>query len=348
VKEDLSRGISKPTLHLFMRKRRPHEQSMERLFGAISGELRHTYHVKIFVSPFHSRGVLRRIALILWVYLKRGKLNHITGDINFAGLLLPRKQTLVTIHDAAPLKRLSGWRRTAFSFLWITLPIWRAGYVTTGSEASLRELLPHTSVGKRIRVIPDCALLPLQPKPKVVGSRPRILQIGTREHKNLERVVVAITGIPCSLLIVGPLSSKQLALLDKHGIQYSNLVDIDEDTLLNAYLSSDLVTFLSTYEGFGLPILEAQAIGRAVLASRLEPMLSVAGPGAATADPFDVGEIRQALVRLMSDDDWRQGVIEAGLRNVSNYTPARIAAAYASIYEEILRVGSTSSPKRFR
>ena len=72
------------------------------------------------------------------------------------------------------------------------------------------------------------------------------------------------------------------------------------------YQSCDAVCFVSTYEGFGLPILKAQAVGRPVLTSDISPLREVAGEGALKVDPLDVAAIRSGLTRLIA----RSGIEE--------------------------------------
>lgn len=102
------------------------------------------------------------------------------------------------------------------------------------------------------------------------------------------------------------------------------------------YQSCDLVCFVSTYEGFGMPILEAQAVGRPVLTSDISPMREVAGEGAFKVDPFDVDSIRTGLERLIGDGGLREDLIREGFRNVKGYSAESVAAQYAALYREVL------------
>jgi glycosyltransferase involved in cell wall biosynthesis len=73
----------------------------------------------------------------------------------------------------------------------------------------------------------------------------------------------------------------------------------------NEYLRADLVAFCSTFEGFGLPIIEAQAMRTPVVSSELSPMKEVAGDGAVLVDPFDVSKIREGILKIINNDDFR-------------------------------------------
>ena len=95
------------------------------------------------------------------------------------------------------------------------------------------------------------------------------------------------------------------------------------------------MVFVSLAEGFGLPILEAQAIGRPVVTSDLSPMRDVAGGAACLVDPRNVDSIRAGIRRVIKDSNYREGLVELGLRNVVQYQPQVVASRYARLYEHI-------------
>ena len=82
------------------------------------------------------------------------------------------------------------------------------------------------------------------------------------------------------MILVGQLNDQIIYELNLNNIKYKNLVSIKMKKLIYEYYNSDILLFPSNYEGFGVPILEAQTIGRPVITSKLEPMISIAGKGA--------------------------------------------------------------------
>ena len=327
-------------LHYFIRKPRAQENfSIERLFDAIISALpEQHFAVRRLICPFYSNGIFRRILLVVWAALHQGDINHVTGDVDFLCLLMRRRSTVVTIHDIGSLHRLRGFRRRLYETFWLRLPLYRADEVTTASETSRAEIQRFAPRARHIRVIPNCFSKDIQIQPKPFRcDLPRILQVGTRPNKNLERVISALRGLHCELVVVGKLTLAQSNLLDRCGIRYENHVNLSDSALLDQYRSADLVVFMSTYEGFGLPILEAQAIGRPIVTSNREPMRSVAGTGARTVDPFDTDEIRRGIEDVIRSPALRKTLIEAGRRNVERYSPASIASQYASLYLEMYR-----------
>lgn len=331
----------RPRVSLFLRKPRAGRNfSVERLFDAVGAAFpAERYEVRRLVCPFESKGVIRRLLLVIWAACNQGDINHITGDVNFIGLLMRRSKTVLTILDSGSMQRLSGLRRKIYEWIWLRLPIARAGYVTVISEETLRETFSYISAdSNKFRVIPCCLTGELRLHPKEFKAvSPRILHIGTNPNKNLPRVIEAVAGITCVLVIVGTLSVEQTQLLKSRDIVYENYVGLDDTAMSQQYQLADVVVFVSTYEGFGLPILEAQAVGRAVVTSARAPMDDVAGSGAVLVDPDSVDAIRAAIKKVIEDTEYRNSLILAGIDNVKRFSPENVAAQYAAVYEMLFK-----------
>ena len=96
-------------------------------------------------------------------------------------------------------------------------------------------------------------------------AKPVVFQIGTGFKKNLERVAEALWAVLCHLRIVGRIDDEQTGAQVRYGIDYSCVSNISNEEVINEYYRCDMLVFASTYEGFGLPIVEAQATGRPVV-----------------------------------------------------------------------------------
>ena len=268
---------------------------------------------------------------------RQGEVNHVLGDVHYLTLGLNPRRTALTIHDCASLERLRGLKRIVFKWFWFDVPIRRAAIVTTVSEATKREIVKYTGGDpERIRVIHNCVCGDCRPSSRPFNeAHPTILQVGTGYNKNVERVVRALDGIPCSLNIIGKLSKEQEVLLMQHRIRFTNLPRASDVEMMAAYHDCDLVLFASTYEGFGLPIVEANAIGRPVITSDRLSMPEVAGDAALLVNPLDVGEIRASVLRIIADPVLRSRLVAAGFENVKRFQPAAVASKYACLYREL-------------
>ena len=321
----------------FHRKRYEGCFSVEKLFDTVRDALPSEIEPVVAESRFLSRGFIRRAYIIVEAKFRQGDVNHITGDVHFLSYLLCRRKTVLTILDCGFAEKERGLKRWLLRYFWYVLPILRVGFITVISKAVELELkkLVDFPPGK-VRVIPCCIPKIFTYSKKIFNAgKPRILQVGTGENKNLVRVARALDGIPCHLDIVGKLTVDQRRILVECGIEYSNSVGIPERELIRKYLECDLIVFVSTYEGFGLPILEGNAVGRPVVTSNISSMPEVAGDAACLVDPFDEADIRGGVLKVIHEPAYRQELVEKGLINVKRFRPEAIASKYVELYREV-------------
>ena len=321
----------------FYHRKQPENMfSIENLFTVIRDAMPADIESKVVQSRY-SCGFFKRVYNIFEAYFKQSDINHITGDVHYLAYLLNKNKTLLTIHDCVVLSRLTGLKQKIFLFLWYWLPIKRSTLVTVISESTKKELLGYLNINtEKIRVVPDCISPAFIPCPKVWNeTKPVLLQVGTKENKNLPRVAVALSGITCHLRIIGKLSSEQMNVLKRNRIEYSAEAGVSNEQLVKEYRDADLVIFVSTYEGFGLPILEGQATGRPVLTSNIFSMPEVSGNGACIVDPLCTKSIRTGIEKIFFDVDYRNMLIENGYKNVARFGPKDVARKYVTIYNEM-------------
>ena len=96
------------------------------------------------------------------------------------------------------------------------------------------------------------------------------------------------------------------------------------------------LAFPSLYEGFGLPILEAMALGTPVVTSNYGAMAEVAGDAAELVDPYDVDSIRAGLERVTSDTTRRDELRQRGLGRAAQFTWENCARATLAVYAEAI------------
>ncbi|MCP4171686.1 MAG: glycosyltransferase family 4 protein [Fuerstiella sp.] len=330
--------MKKPRLVHFQRKRRDRRNfSLEQIFDDVRSRVAGSFDTKICVAPVVSNGLFRRLWIALTAAFQQGDINHVTGDITFATLFLKRDKTVLTLLDCAILERSRGLRRVLIWFFWFQLPVMRARVITVISEATRDAVLRHVHCRpERIRVVPVAISESFVPVERPFNFlKPRILQVGTAPNKNLENVIRSLAGLRCVLSVIGPVDSTIRRLIDEYDVDVESSEGLSEETLIQEYVACDMLVFVSTYEGFGMPILEANAVGRPVVTSNVTSMPEVAGDAACLVDPFDVKSIRKGIDRIIEDAEYRQQLVKNGFANVSRFQADRIAVQYAEIYREI-------------
>lgn len=321
----------------FMRRPRPTSFSIERLYTDVRAHLPADCQVSTWTCRHLSTGVWPRLRDTLAARRAQGDVNHVTGDVHFLTLLMDPRRTVLTVHDLVNLTRLRGLKRWVFWLFWYWLPVQRSRAVLVISKSTRDQLLASVRCDPaKVRVIHNPVSDEFRPAPKPFDTvRPRILLVGCAPNKNIERVAEALSGIDCQVALVGKPSETQIAALKRHGLDLTVMSRLSRDELVAEYVRADLLVFASTYEGFGLPIVEANAIGRPVVTSDLWSMPEVAGDAACLVDPFDVQSIRAGVLRVIQDASYRQSLVEAGFRNVARFRADVVAEAYAAVYRDI-------------
>jgi len=315
--------------------RKPYNEaySIEVLFNSIAREMSKYVDVAQYTLGGYSQ--------TLWDVYKlrqlRGDIYHITGDVNYIAAFLPRKKTVLTVHDIIYyLYSLTGAKRWLYKLFWLIIPFLYVKHITTVSQLTKQDLVTFLNITpKKITVIPNCYNPIFRPIHKSFNAAcPTIFQIGSFPHKNVIRLIEALRGLQCNLVIIGKLDSKTIQKLEECQIKYSNYVGITTDQIYQLYASSDILTFVSLNEGFGMPIIEAQAVGRAVITSNSVPMCIVAGNGACLVNPLKTEEIRQGILKIINEPAYRESLISNGFNNIKHYSAQKITGLYLNYYHK--------------
>lgn len=315
--------------------------SIERLFNFIFSKLaKNDIDLEMIENPYNN-GLLNILKSMIFFRnrINKNDLVHITGDIHFAAILLKTEKIIITVHDLGLYRNLPLMRSFVFKKLWITLPFKRAKYIVAISEKTKHEILKTIpSVKNKVVVIPNCITIDVNSITSLKNNeKPELLFVGTRDNKNLINSIKAIEGLDLNIRILGKLDKKHTDLLEKCKVSYSNFINVDEIALLELYEKADILLFPSFYEGFGLPILEAQAQNVIVITSDISPMNDVCGYGGILVDPNSVSSIRNSIkdILLFSDHE-KLTLLNKGKANLNKYSTEYVAQQYFNLYRRTL------------
>lgn len=268
--------------------------------------------------------------------------------------------TVVTVHDISyeyfpeyfnPLQRLR--MRTL-----IPLSARRAAAVLTVSEYSRQDIIQRYGIEPERVVVTYNGVSPafrlLSPEEAMTATarfgfqRPFILGVGNLQpRKNLERLIRAYarlrTAVDCEhdLVLVGQMAWKGHRIQETvERLSIAPFVHltgyVSEQELVALYNRAALFAYPSTFEGFGLPVLEAMACGAPVLTSNTSSLPEVAGDAAITVDPYDEEAIGDGLRRLLHDEALRTCLRTTGFSQAAKFNWQTAAEQTAAVYARVL------------
>jgi glycosyltransferase involved in cell wall biosynthesis len=332
---------NKIKVNFFQRKPRAgFSFSLEYIFEDVRKRLSDKIEATVYISKCYNDGYLSKFINIIEASFRQGPVvNHITGETHFLNLLMRRKRVVLTVLDCGMMFRKTGLSQLIVKWLYLSAPVSRAKVITAISEGTKQEIIKYTGVNpQNIHVIPVAISDIYQPAPKPFNKeKPIILHIGTGYNKNLLRLISALNGISCHLTIVGKLSDEYLLALKENLIDYSNEYNISNERLFEKYVECDILAFISTFEGFGMPIVEANAVERTVITSNISSMPEVASNSACLVDPYSIEAIRAGFGKIINDNLFREELINNGRLNKLRFDADKIANMYYKIYEEIVQ-----------
>ncbi len=278
----------------------------------------------------------------------------------------PPMLSLLTLHDLQPFldpdfhgRRLRPVRWMYERFYHYVYPgsMRLAKWIIVDSEAtrqSLRRFFPELAPRAIVVPLGLTAAEATPPEPEEVETvkkryrldAPYLLYYGsTRPNKNLARLVAAFARLRRES---PEFASHQLLLITRPDRFFADALAVVERETLRANVrviepvsererrallrGARVFCFPTLYEGFGLPVLEAQAVGTPVLASTNGALPEVGGEGALYADPFSVASIADGLRRLLGDEPLRAALAEKGRLNAARFSWEESARRALDIY----------------
>ena len=238
----------------------------------------------------------------------------------------------------------------------VRLAVRTSAVVVTPSQFSRERLLHHYHLDPERVVVTPNGILPISPQQVADADRvraalrlqdPFVLHVGNLEpRKNVPRLIAAIArardrGVELTLALAGQRGAGAVDVdraVARHGAQewVRQLGYVDEATLDVLYGEASIVAYVSVYEGFGLPVLEAMARGTPVVAGNLAAIPEVAGDAGLLVDPYDVSAIADALATAASHADVRDRLRAAGPIRAAAFSVDAMAEATVRAYRAAL------------
>lgn len=269
----------------------------------------------------------------------------------------PGMKSVVTVHDFIHERYSGAMRHGHMRPIQKLEVLRRADRVVAVSEQTKADAMRYAGIPpERICTIyhgPTYPPLPTEQVPERVSafkkkyglSRGYWLYVGRRElYKNFDMLLNAWAGSPHlhranDLVAIGAaanLESRQFAHLVEHGLEerIHILDDCPEDDLWAAYAGALGLVYPSLCEGFGIPLLEAMAIGCPIVVSDIPVFREVAHGAAQFFDPHSKGHLIQAMTQIM-DVAIRSSLIEKGKARVRRFSWDESARRLAEVYREV-------------
>jgi len=309
--------------------------SIEGIFQTVRKDL----EGKVSVTDFYCDPSLSRIGNTKKVSKYAGDINHITGDVNFLAIGLRGHKNILTVHDLGYYENPvhSRLKHLLYHTFWFRIPLMYVDIVTVVSVFTKEKLMRYFHYPEeRIRVIPDPVkpVFRAAPRPPL-RERPVVLMLGTGKHKNLDGLIKAASDGSMHLDIVGWPSPDEIATLKEYNIPHTISNGLTDEQVWEHYANCDILFIASHYEGFGMPIIEAQAVGRPVVTSNKGAMLEIGKDSTLLVDPDSPEQIRNAINALAGDNALYEATVAKGRINAARYDHRIISEQYLELYNEL-------------
>jgi glycosyltransferase involved in cell wall biosynthesis len=307
--------------------------------------------------------LLFNIFIFPWIaFFKKIDIVYIS---NFMMILLKFKPTIVVIHDMIEFKVKKKFSRVRTAYRKVAVPSMarQATHIITVSNNSKNDLINILNVNPaKISVvyngIPKVKNITRDPINKSIVQScvdPYLLYIGTVDYpgKNIHAAISAFAkykmlgGAKWKFVLAGGPGHGFDVIMNmistnvyKNDITYLGYVsDLERDYL---YRHASTFIYLSYYEGFGLPILEAMSHGTPVITSNRSCLPEIAGEAALIVDPDDIDTIAKELQNLSESQKLRMEYIRKGKIRAKDFCWINAGQKTLSIFQNIYTEGSIS------
>jgi glycosyltransferase involved in cell wall biosynthesis len=293
-------------------------------------------------------------------YLNKYKI-HLLHSLGYVSPLFLQCPTVVTVPDLnikAFGKQMQVIRRLVLE-LFIRQSVIRSNKIITISEFSRNEILNEYCVPFDKIVVTHLAVdrddFKINHKTESMNTlvqfrinQPYILAFSSAYYnKNISRLIEAFleakknNKIKHKLILIGhsphPIDNEKYAKLNLKNSDIIWTGYLNKQQVIDILKHADFLIFPSFYEGFGLPILEAMAVGIPVVCSKAASLPEVAGDAAVFFDPFSVKDIAVSIESVAINSPLRAKLKQKGFENLKRFSWKKSAAETVSVYEELLQ-----------
>lgn len=244
---------------------------------------------------------------------------------------------VVTVHDFIHEKYYNGIRRFLHSYQKAKSINKAAGIiaVSNNTKKDLMELYPNINP-EIVHVIYNGVSEDFKICEKQKQKKPYLLFVGSREHyKNFDFVVELMHHLhDFDLWVIGkPFDKKEQDLLLGIAGRFKLLANIDNHTLNNIYNNAYALLYLSSYEGFGIPLLEAMKCGLPFVALNRSSIPEVAGNAGILVDELDIDYIKGVIKSI---DANRETYVAKGLEQAAKFSWEKSYQHTLKLYKELI------------
>jgi glycosyltransferase involved in cell wall biosynthesis len=344
-------GVSEYTINLVRSLLIEDKHNEYILFGS---SLRRLSELKKFASSLEGKfepkflPIPPTLADILWNHLHVLTIETFTGDIDIfhsSDWAEPpsRCPKITTVHDLAPIKypNLTHPRVVSTHRRRLTWVKKESKIIISPSQSTKNDLIDLGFDKKKIRVVyeapdkdfkPDSGNKIVKIKEKYNITKNYILSIGIGKRKNTQRLIEAfrrLNYLDLELVLVG--ENNMNIPIPKNIILTGHVA---KDDLISLLSGAEALAYVSIYEGFGLPILQAYACKCPVLTSNTASMKEVSGGASLLVNPYEIESIKDGIIKTIKE---RNRWIDKGLDRLKFFSWKKTAQETLKVYNEVVK-----------
>ncbi len=308
---------------------------------------------EVYIPPSHFLFRLLREHILLPIYCILYRIDLLHSPKSACPVFSPCKR-VVTIHDIIPIKYPETEKPLARLYWRIQIPLAAkfSEKIVTVSKHSKEEIIKKFRIPEeKIKVIYH-GVNKTHP-PSTLHPPPYILYVGTiKPRKNLEvliRAYASIKGnIKQKLVICGRLGYKYKSIFaeaelsglvvqrpDEH-ISDPDVIftgPVPDEEISSIYRSASLFIYLPSYEGFGLPVLEAMAFGVPVICSDIPSLREIADSAVVFVNLAEIKKVEEAIISVIGNEKMREKMIKRGMEVAKKFSWERTALETLRVYK---------------